>query len=311
MRIIPGEVIRLLVRSIAFCVLFAVVEVWPQSPAIVSVVLPDPMSFGDQTFIKIDTQIGVPEGSIDQVQFFLGPNLIGTRSNPPFAMIWQLNCDTNVTTYTPVRAVLFTKSGQRAESVPVAVGCSPTRRVFPVLRILTPSDGDLIPLGKPFAFAVDLLAGSGDTGPLQFFAGTNLLATLPSSGTLTADLPPASIAVSNLAKGDYTMSVAYVGRNGGVTASNLVVRVVDLGIGTPQKRPDGRVAFEVVTSFLGKSIVIQRSSDLTNWIAISTNIPSSNYYNFVEQGPADETRRWYRAAAPEIGALAERQRTRD
>jgi hypothetical protein len=47
-------------------------------------------SFSAGTLIKLKAKATDPDGSIAQVQFFAGTNLVGTVTNPPFNVIWEV-----------------------------------------------------------------------------------------------------------------------------------------------------------------------------------------------------------------------------
>ena len=66
----------------------------------------------------------------------------------------------------------------------------------------------------------------------------------------------------------------------------------------PSVTPDGRLQFEVVTSFPGKETIIQSSENLLDWLSISTNQPSSNTFTFKEPSPATNFQRFYRVLVP-------------
>jgi len=66
----------------------------------------------------------------------------------------------------------------------------------------------------------------------------------------------------------------------------------------PSVTVDGRLQFEVVTSFPGKPTIIQASPNLLDWIPISTNQPSSNTFTFTESSPATNSQRFFRVLVP-------------
>jgi hypothetical protein len=76
------------------------------------------------------------------------------------------------------------------------------------------------------------------------------------------------------------------------------VRVVQLGVQSPSLTPDGRFQFDVVTSFPDQETVIQASTNLSDWVPISTNRPSSNTFTFTESSRATNRHRFYRVFLP-------------
>ena len=128
-------------------------------------------------------------------------------------------------------------------------------------------------------FSAELLASTGDTGPVEFFVGTNSAGVVDPGGTFNATMPPASVTVSNLLEGEYKLTVRYLGANGTLCPCKLItntVRVIQLGVRLPSVTPDGGLQFEVVAAFPGKPTVIEASPNLVDWVPISTNQPSNN-----------------------------------
>ena len=144
---------------------------------------------------------------------------------------------------------------------------------------------------------------------LAFLLGAGCLRRAQAQGT---NIPPEvsivwpnyTLTVTNLPEGGYQLSVR--GDNPFVGTASLapgacegpVIRVTKLGIQPPRLKPDGRIEFDVVTSFPTKQNVIEASSNLLNWFRISTNVPSSNTFTFTEPSPAMNSPRFYRAVVP-------------
>ena len=119
---------------------------------------------------------------------------------------------------------------------------------------------------------------------------------------LFATLGAASIVtVTNLAEGEHKLTVRYRGLDGTLCSCVLktnTVRVVKLGFQSPYLTPDGRIQFQVVTSFPGRQTMIQASPNLLDWVPVSTNQPSSNTFTFSDPNPATNAQRFYRALVP-------------
>jgi len=106
--------------------------------------------------------------------------------------------------------------------------------------------------------------------------------------------PPFSTIITNpLPTGSHVLTVANTDTTS--KADSIDVYIALLGIGPP--RVDGdHFSFDVVTAFPGKPAVIQSSTDLRTWSSISTNIPATNSFQFVERITSDQ--RYYRAIGP-------------
>jgi len=76
------------------------------------------------------------------------------------------------------------------------------------------------------------------------------------------------------------------------------VRVGNLSLKLPIVTQEGRVPFEAVTSFPGKQSILQASPNLSDWVPISTNLPSNNTFTFTDPNPATNSQRFYRALVP-------------
>jgi len=182
---------------------------------------------------------------------------------------------------------------------------SSTRPGVPVVEIVSPGNGALFPTPASFVFSAELLATpETDTGPIEFFIGTNSVGLVDNDPNFTATMPLSAVTISNLVEGDYPLTVRFRGINGFYCPCDRetnTVRVVKLGVQQPCLRPDGRFQFEVVTSFPGKQTTIESSPNLLDWFPIRTNQPSSTAFLFIEESPATNVHRFFRAfIAPEL-----------
>jgi len=252
--------------------------------------------------MKIKSEALDPDGSIARVEFFvataLGTNMIGVATNPPYNTLWAFGFEPPYDGPWTLKAVAVDNSGARTESRPFTVSescslCPP----FGFVDIVSPREGELFAAPAAFVFSAEVLVSLGGAGPLEFFAGTSSLGLAGEDIPLAVDTPPTSITVSNLAEGEYKLSVRYRGLNGGASVLRTI-QVVKLGIQSPRVTATGRVQFEVVTSFPGRHTMIQVSSNLLQWTSISTNEPSTNSFVFTERVLATNAQRFYRASVP-------------
>ena len=253
------------------------------------------------TVIRIKASASDPDGTIARVQFFAETNLLGVVTNPPFNVLWQV--DVRGATYGTwnLKAVAFDNLGASTESVPVTIYYYTGGPPEPVLEIVSPRNAEVFAAPATFDFAAELLASTGDRGPVEFFVGTNSVGLVDQRGDFTATTPPNSITLSNLLEGEYKLTVRYLGFDGVYCTCVLrtnTVQVVKLGFQSPIVTTDGRLQFEVVTSFPGKPTVIQASENLLDWLPISTNQPSNNIFTFTDSSLATISQRFYRALVP-------------
>ena len=274
------------------------------SPPVVSIVRPASYCLYAQTFrrmscLKIKALANDPDGTIAQVQFFSDVALIGVVTNAPFEMVW----DNPPVGGHYVKAVAFDDLGASSESDPVTV-------VFPefvgsrlVFEIRSPANGGIYPSPAAFEFSAELLATVFcNTGPVEFFVGTNSVGTVTQSGPFTVSTPLYSLTVTNMIEGDYQLSLRKESYSADSYApgscDGVFIHVTKLGIRPPRLTPDSRIEFDVVTSFPTNENVIEVSWNLLNWSPISTNVPSSNTFTFTEPSPATDSPRFYRAVVP-------------
>jgi len=260
------------------------------------------MSFSVGSFIKVKV---MPAAGSDtsEVRFFEGTNLIGTVTQSPFNVIWKIRIGQNFAPW-EFTAVARDRQGATQTSVPVNITSFNGAPPSPVIQISSPGQGEMFAAPAQFEIRAEQLASVGDAGPVEFFLDGGSLGVVDRSGWFTEASSYYSMSATNLAEGDHTLSVKYLGSNGQYCeCSSVPVRVVKLGIHSPRiatgsTPADGRVQFEVVTSFPGMPTIIQVSTNFVDWDAISTNVPPSNTFTFTEASPPALSKRWYRAIVP-------------
>lgn len=260
------------------------------------------MSFRAGSFIKIKV---MPTAGSDtsEVRFFEGTNLVGTVTQSPYNLIWMVRGGVNFAPW-EFTAVARDRQGATQTSVPVNITSFEGAPPSPVIQISLPGQGEMFAAPAQFQIGAEQLSSAGDAGPVEFFLDGGSLGVVDRSGWFTEASSYYSMSTTNLAEGDHTLSVKYLGSNGQYCECGSVpVRVVKLGLHAPRIASsggalDGRVEFEVVTSFPGKPTIIQVSTNFVDWSAISTNMPPGNTFTFAETYPASLSNRWYRAIVP-------------
>ena len=253
------------------------------------------------TWLKLKAAASDPDGSVAEVQFFqdngLGKELIGAVTNSPYNLVWGYNGyrgGVNVT------AVAVDNLGAMTESDPVLILFGDISQDSAV-EITSPANGGLFAAPATFQFSAELLASLyiGDIGPVEFFLGTNQVGIGNESGPFTATTPPVSVVVSNLVEGQYDLTVRYTNGNRCTCVFRTnTIQVVKLSINSPTLTTNGDFQFNVVTSFAGQPNLIQASTNLVDWVSISTNVPAGNSFIFTEPWDATSARRFYRAWVP-------------
>jgi hypothetical protein len=66
---------------------------------------------------------------------------------------------------------------------------------------------------------------------------------------------------------------------------------------SPLRLPTGDFRFTVTNVVVGKSTIIQASTNMVDWSALSTNVASTTFYHYTNTGAATFPRRCYRAIA--------------
>ena len=274
------------------------------APPDISLIWPrDGYSFGAvNTAIKIKANVSSNAVStVTQVQFFVETDLIGTITNAPLNLVWQVWLPGVVFGYFDLRAVAMDSFGRKATSAPVNFYYSSTQPPFPVVEMLSPPNGSVFAAPASVVFSAEVLASQGDAGPLEFFVDDDSVGVASGSEFLRATNPPVSVVVSNLAEGEHKLQVKYLGGSGGLCYCNWItnkIRVVRLEMRSPRLNPQARFQCQVVASLPGIKTIVQVSPDLVAWTPITTNQPPGTTFTFTDPSPATNAQTFYRLALP-------------
>jgi hypothetical protein len=250
--------------------------------------------------MKIKAAAEDPDGSISQVKFFLDDTEIGVATNSPFEIVWSAYPNGRHI----ISVVAFDNSGASSESNSASVAFTDFGPYPPIFELKSPLNGTVLSTPATFLFSVELLSSPiCNTGDVEFFIGTNSAGVVTQSGYFTASTPEYSATVTNVPEGDYLLSVR---RNGNPstlcyapsTCDPLIIHVVKLAVASPRLTPDNHFQFDVVTSYPTNQNIIEVSSNLLDWVAISTNVPGTNQFTFSESLPATSAHRFHRVRVP-------------
>lgn len=256
--------------------------------------------FGVGTQIKIKASAADLDGSIASVSFYAETNFIGTVTNPPYEIIWPVEqyCDFRcpVSFRYNLIAVAQDNRGAQTESKPVRIGVSETRPASASFEIISPANGSTFPEPGSFTFSAEMLAGAV-ASEVEFFVGTNSLGIVH-SGPFTIATPPLSVTVTNLAEGEYDLTIRGFNDCQNCIFLSNTIRVVKLGITSPRRNYFGYAEFDVVTSFPGRKTIIEASPNLYDWMPLATNIPVSTSFIFTDTSFVSRSNGFYRARVP-------------
>ena len=148
--------------------------------------------------------------------------------------------------------------------------------VPPAVTITNPASGTVLAAPANVTLQASASDTDGTVTNVQFLIGPTMLTN--ETGT------PFSVATNNLAAGSYTFS-AIASDNGGDKATNAititVVNPAPVLLGSPQLLPPADFQFSY-TADAGLSYVVQRSTDLANWISLATNMAGGGSVTFTD-----------------------------
>jgi hypothetical protein len=253
--------------------------------------------FSNGTFAKLKVSASDLDGFVKQVDFFVEDQLIGTVTAPPYNLVWVVNSSgagafVRGNVQLKVEAVDDT-GGMATATVPVFV--SDEHPTFPVVEVISPATGAMYPVPGNFTFAAEVLASVGESGPVEFYVGTNLVGTLVQTNGLKATNPPMALEVTGLEEGEYRVYVKYAGLNRSYCdCGSTSIRVVRLGL-KDATVSQGKLIIDGVTAFPNRAVVIEKSSDLKAWVPAETVTPTTTSFVFDEVFAEGANPSWYRA----------------
>ena len=254
-------------------------------------------SFGFTTPLKFKAGASDPDGSIREVRFYAGTNLLGTVTNSPFNLLWEAIGFRRKT----IKAVAVDNLGAESHTIAGDLAIKTGLPPEAYAEIVWPPNGAMFAAPATFEFAVEVMAG-GSTGPIDFLVDGTFVGRHVGYGAMMATTPPSILIVTNLSEGNHVLGFIWQGapecfRCGGVTNN---IRVVRLGMHSARVLPDGARQFEVATSYGGKLHVLEASRDLVDWCTIAiTNAPATNSFTFVVPHCDRPDDRYYRVLVPE------------
>ncbi len=221
--------------------------------------------------VPITASASVSSGTVTNVSFFAGANLLGSVHSSPF-------------NYT---ALSLAAGNYSLTAVATAAGVSATSSVVnitvkppaPTVSITNPVAGAVFAAPANLKVGAAAAVSLGTVTNVAFFA-TNAAATNSLGSALSS---PFNITSGTLAAGNY--SLIAVATAAGISATSSVVNVsVVSPVAVSNAVPavaTGQFSLNYSAN-VGLTYVVQRSSDLSTWVPLVTNVASSNLVHFAE-----------------------------
>jgi hypothetical protein len=147
-------------------------------------------------------------------------------------------------------------------------------RSTPAVTITTPTNGTQFAAPANVNIVADAAVAGHTVTNVEFFANTTSLGAVQSA--------PYSVKTGNLAGGQYALTA--VETAGGISETSLVVNISVVTSAVTLSRPritNNLFAFDYSAN-AGSTYVVQKSSNLVNWLAVITNTPTNNSVHFTD-----------------------------
>lgn len=277
----------------------------PNIPPAIAITWPKESDlFGAGTYIKIKVDTSDADGDVAVVNFYA--NSIPIRCSfygNSFGPAWKVGelYGESLASNIVLTAVAVDNRGMSMTSAPVTLSVSSNLPASPIIQIISPSDNTMLPAHTDFEFSAEVLASTGDAGPIAFVVDEVPVGRAEGEKILAGWTPKSSITISNLAEGDHRLTVQYLGTNLMFCTCRRftnTIHVVKLGVHSPRRTLDGHAQFDVVTSFPGRKTIIEASPNLYDWMPLATNIPVSTSFIFTDTSFVSRSNWFYRARVP-------------
>lgn len=157
----------------------------------------------------------------------------------------------------------------------------------PSVTITNPVDG--AGFAAPATILIQAIASDpgGSVANVIFFVDANPIRTNTTS--------PYSATASNLVAGDYVLSAVATDNLGAKATNSINVSVTNSVITLSGfKVLGGQFQFNVAGLNVGKTNLVQATTNLSNWISLRTNVATTNFSSFTDTQTLNFSRRFYR-----------------
>jgi len=269
-------------------------------PPVIVITYPfDPTGYPDGRDVPIKVNAEDKDGSVIKVEFFaeillardyLNGNhsdaltvLLGTVTNAPYKLTWT-NASLDLSSIALLTSRATDNGGAQTTSRPVLLAPA---QVYTDPEIVSPVPGSVFSAPATFDLVAHAWGYNGQEDPVEFYAGTNLLGTVYE--------PPYVLTVTNLPEGQYSIYLRFHPGGGPSQSLPFVITVTRLELSEAEAPPLRAFQFLVTGNVPGKENIIEASTNLINWLPISTNLTQTNSYIFLDADATNFSRRFYRA----------------
>jgi regulation of enolase protein 1 (concanavalin A-like superfamily) len=198
--------------------------------------------------VNIQATASDADGTISRVEFYRGTTLISTDTTSPYAASWT---NAGAGTYALTARAYDNSGGQRTSTaVNVSIG-SPTNQL-PTVAISSPSSGASFTAPASIAIAASAADADGTIAGVDFYVGTQLIASDTSS--------PYTASWNNVAAGTYSLT-AVARDNSGATRTSTAVAVTVSPATTQPTRVVFTASADHATNVNSYVVAIYRSTD--------------------------------------------------
>ncbi len=214
-----------------------------------------------------------PDGSVAQVQFLQGTTSLGIDTTSPYSV----TVNTLAAGTYGFSAVATDNAGAKAtNSITIIVNALPT------VAILAPANGAT--LAAPWTGTIQATASDSDGTVAQvgFFSNSTSVGSVAKA--------PYDLTVTNIAAGAYTLTAVATDNRGATNTSPAVtisvVTPVPIVLGNPRRLSATEFQFSY-TANPGLNYVVESSTNLPNFTAISTNAAGAGSVTFTDHAAAN------------------------
>ena len=234
----------------------------------------DEATFGRGVDVRLVAGGTLPNDA--KLTFYANAFEIGTITGPPFAAFWNTQMGIEVIggrAMATLKVVATYSSGIARTSPPVNVFIRIDPPPWPIVKIMEPTNNCILPAGSSVPFVAEIFATlDGEREPgVEFYVDGKLVDAVKRKGR---PFDPYVTTVNALPPGEHDFAVKYIGGNASFCRCQKIrVKVVEVGLCNAFVDPKGSIGFDVVTSFPGAATVVERSTNLLQWMPVQTNYP--------------------------------------
>ncbi|PYK62674.1 MAG: hypothetical protein DME21_05600 [Verrucomicrobia bacterium] len=253
--------------------------------------------------IVLQVNASDPDGRVAQVEYFVGPDSVGIATNDPFQLTWAPQTKG---TY-ELRAVATDDRGSQVATDTMTLTVLPPNQL-PVVQILNPTNGFTVTTTQAVTLEATATDSDGTIVQVEFRDGTNSLGVVSN--------PPYSLLWTNATVGTHSLSAVATDDRGAASTSDsiditvasaptnevaLFIRSAELveDQTSPSDTSTGDTPNRQFVLHLegpdGNATVIEASTDLKNWVSISTNTLMNGAAAGVDPQAKSFNLRFYRA----------------